>query len=191
MACTCNEGRLGHNRFPGRPRATHRRLRAIASVTCLGFSCLPFIQVGWFLAAQPGDGHAMLMFFLPASIAALVVIADNGRFDRTFVRGAWLLIVVNAIVSAFVELDILPIRPQFAGMLPARMDRVFVLYLIGWYSFVLVVCPGWLLCSSVAELRRTCRRIGWGFIGGWLGYAALLGVMIFAGTCLPCRDWQR
>lgn len=158
------------------------RLRAIANVACFGVGCLPFIQVGRLLAAQPGDGHAMLMFFLPASIAALVVIADNDRFDRTFVRGAWLLIFVNAIVSALAELDVLPIRPRFAGMLPAQMDRVFVLYLIGWYSYVLVVCPGWLLWSSVAEIRRTCRRMEWRFIGGWLGYIALLGaIMLVVG----------
>lgn len=161
-------------------RRSNPRMRAVVVLVCYGLSCLPFIQVGLLLAAQPGDERAMLMFFLPPAFAALFVIADNGRFEPTFVRGAWLLLIVNAIVSALAEFDILPILPQFAGVLPAPMDRVFVLYLAGWYSFVLVVCPGWFLCRRVAVIRRTRGHIGWWFIGGWLSYAGLLGTIILA-----------
>lgn len=150
-------------------RRSNPRLRAVVTLACHGLSSLPFIQVALLLAAQPGDELSMLMFFLSPTFAALFVIADDGRFEPAFVRGAWLLLAVNAIVSALAELEILPLQPQFTGALPANTDRVFVLYLVGFYSFISVVCPGWFLCRRVAGIRRTCGHMGWRFIGGWLG----------------------
>lgn len=149
-----------------------------------GLLLLPFAQVVQELARQPGaDERALLMFFLPPVLAALFLAADNGHFDRTIIRGAWLLIAVNAVVSALAEIDVLPIQPQFPGALPARIDRLVVLHLAGWYSFVLLVCPGWLLCSRVAAVRRSGESVGWCFVGGWLGYATGIGILAAAAGC--------
>lgn len=144
-----------------------------------GITCIPFIEVARFLAVQRNaDFYAMLMFFIPPLAASLWVLADNGRFNRALVRGAWLLLSVNAVASFFVQIDRLPLQPQFAGALPARLDRALVIYLIGWYSFVLVVCPLWYLRWRMHDTNQTRRSNGWKFALGTLCWA--IGVATLA-----------
>ena len=93
-------------------RRESRSLRVIALIARYGLTWIPFIQVAHFLATLPGaDERALLMFFIPPIVAALFVIADNGRFDRTAVRAAWLLLSVTAGASLAAEIDVLPIKP--------------------------------------------------------------------------------
>lgn len=159
-------------------RQSSRWLRAATLLGKYGVTCIPFIQVVLCLAAQPGaDERAMLMFFVPPVVASLFLLADNGRFDRTVVRGAWILLTVNSIASLVAEIDVLPIKAQFPGKLPPRIDRVLVLYLASWYSFILVVCPAWYLYWRFVGGGRIRGGVGWKFIIGWLGWALFVSIL--------------
>lgn len=154
-----------------------RWLRAVKLLAKYGLSSVPFIEVGLFLARQP-QHRAMLLFFLPAVVAAIFILADNGRFEKTTVRGAWILLTVSAIASFLAEVNFPPIKPLFAGILPPRIDRIFVFYVISWYTFVLVICPVWFLRWRLMGAGRSRGPIRWKFklrVAVWL-----VGVVSFA-----------
>jgi hypothetical protein len=119
----------------------------------------------------------MLAFFMPPIFATLFVIADNGRFHRTAVRAAWVLLFVTAVASLGAELTFLPVKPQFPA-LPDKVDRVMVFYLIGWYSYVLVVCPGWFVYWRTIGEGRYFGRLSRRFLVGSLFW--LCTVVAFA-----------
>jgi hypothetical protein len=154
-------------------------LRALKLLGRYGLAWIPFIQAGLFLARAPGaDERAMLAFFLPPVVASVFLIADNGRFDRTAVRAAWLLLSVTAVASLVAELNFLPIMPQFPA-LPARVDRVMVLYLAGWYSYVLIICPAWFIHWRLAGDGRCHGRASRSFIVGCLVWLGFVGTFAF------------
>jgi len=157
--------------------------------TLLGRYCLtwiPFVQVGLFLANVPGpDERAMLAFFLPPVAASLFLIADNGRFDKTGVRAAWLLLSVAAFASLAAEIDLLPIKPQFPA-LPARVDRVLVYYLAGWYSYVLIVCPAWFVHWRLVGGGRSQGTVGGPFIVGCATWAIFVGTFAILAARKLC-----
>lgn len=152
----------------------------------LALTCIPFGQVIHCLALHPvADQRAMLMFFLPAVLASLFVLADNGRFNRTVVKGARLLLSVNAITAVVVDANLLTLKPQFAGILPPQVDRALVLYLIGWYTFILIVCPCWYLHWRFAGEGRLYGRLSIKSRIGWLTWAFVLSAfMVAAGRKL-------
>jgi hypothetical protein len=156
-----------------------RSLRALKLLGLYGLAWIPFIQAGLFLARVPGaDERAMLLFFMPPVAASVFVMADNGRFERTVVRAAWLLLSVTAVASLITELNFLPIKPQFPA-LPARVDRVMVLYLVGWYSYVMILCPGWFVYWRLVGNGRCHGRVSRGFVVGCLVWLGFVGTLLF------------
>jgi hypothetical protein len=156
-----------------------RWFRALKLLGEYGLAWIPFVQAGLFLARAPGaDERAMLLFLLPPVVAAVFLIADNGRFNRTAVRAAWLLLSVTAVASLIAELNFLPIKAQFPA-LPPRLDRVIVLYLAGWYSFVLIICPAWFVHWRLAGEGRCHGRASRSFIVGCLVWLGFVGTIAF------------
>lgn len=145
-------------------------------------ACIPFFNLAHFLATHPcGDQRAVLGFFIPPALASLFILADNGHFERIVVRAAWMLLLVNAVAACFAEVDLLPIKAQFPGVLPPRIDRHLVYYVAGWFTFVLIVCPVWYLhWRFVGGGRRGV--VSSAFVMGWSAWA--LFVSAFATLAL-------
>jgi hypothetical protein len=123
----------------------------------------------------------MLAFFAPPIAASLFVLADNGRFNSTVVRAAWLLLAVLSFASLLAQSPLLQIKPPFPT-LPARVGRIMMFYLAGWYSYVLVVCPVWFIYWRLVIARSFLGPVGARFVLGstvWaVGVATFVSMMV-------------
>jgi hypothetical protein len=160
-----------------------RWFRLVTIIGRFGLAAVPFAQVAHFLAFAPeGDERAMLAFFIPPIVASMFVLADNGRFNSTFVRAAWLLLTVLSFAAMLAQTQFLPIKPQFPA-LPAPLDRVLVFYLAGWYAYVLVVCPLWFLYWRLVSAGSSLGPVGVRFVLGSIVWSMGVATIVYYSLC--------
>jgi hypothetical protein len=102
------------------------------------------------LATNPNVERPVLGFFVPPVIAILFLAADNGKFNRTVIRGCELFLgmIAVAVILGEQQFVIPNLKPQFPGM-PAQAERILIFYFVAYGLFLWIICPAFVLGTPI------------------------------------------
>jgi hypothetical protein len=149
----------------------------------VAFVILAFAVVKF--AALPQFPRVTLLYFVPPVLAFLFLAFNTGKFNPTVLCGCRLFLSMIAIAVLLGELPfVLPnLKPLFPGM-PANQDRVIAFYFAAYGLFLWVICPGYVLSTSLYRdvyglPGRMSRPILYGGCACWL---VAMGFLVAAVT---------
>ena len=107
------------------------------------------------LAVAPNVPRAVLMYFIPPTLAFLALIFNWGHGNPTFLAGCRLFLGLIAAAVLVAELPFLPNPPPIFQGIPQQHDRVLFYYFAAYLLFIGLVMPGYFLGLAVyRDLRR-------------------------------------
>jgi hypothetical protein len=137
------------------------------------------VQLAWL----PNVDRHVLMFFIPPSIA-LLILAVNRR--NAFLRAACRLFVsMIAVAVTVAELTLaLPFpKAMFPGM-PHIADRILCYYFVAYGLFLWIICPGYILTSWLRDWQRMRPKPVGRTLFLFTAWACWLGTMLALAAAL-------
>jgi hypothetical protein len=139
------------------------------------------------LALLPNFERGMLLFFIPPTIAGVVLLVN--RADPLVLAACRLFLglIATSVLCAELSLFLAIPKPQFPGI-PLAADRVLTFYFVAYGVFLWIICPAHILVTWLRHWwnERPKRACGTAFL--CTAWSAWLGTMATLLVCLiVCR----
>ncbi len=136
------------------------------------------------LARLPNVEPPVFFYFAPPLMAWLFLVANTGKFNSTALLGCRIFLSMVAVSTLLAEQQfVVPnLKPQFPGLAPLA-DRILTFYFFAYGLFLGVMCPSYVLGTSLfhrggGNCYIPSRWILYSGCVCWLGTMVVLVVLV-------------